>query len=123
MNNFLLVFIGGGIGSVTRYLSGIYIAKLIKSNFPWWTLFSNVAASFILGLLAGFLLLRQGQYETQRLLIGVGFCGGFSTFSTFSLEAVDLIRNGNIAIATGYILVSVLATLIAFWAAHSLIHN
>ena len=121
MNNFILIFIGGGLGSVTRYGLGAYIAKQVNSIFPWGTLTINIAASFILGLLAGFIFQRSGNYETQRLLIGIGFCGGFSTFSTFSLELFEMIRNGNAMMAILYIVASVFATLIAFWAAHLLL--
>lgn len=123
MNNFLLIFIGGGLGSVTRYSLGAYFAKQIESIFPWGTLTINIAASFILGLLMGFIFQRSGNYETQRLLIGIGFCGGFSTFSTFSLELFEMLRNGNSSIAILYVVASVFATLIAFWAAHLLLRG
>ena len=123
MNNFLLIFIGGGLGSVTRYSLGAYFAKQIESIFPWGTLTINIAASFILGLLMGFIFQRSGNYETQRLLIGIGFCGGFSTFSTFSLELFEMLRNGNASIAILYVVASVFATLIAFWAAHLLLRG
>ena len=123
MNNFLLIFIGGGLGSVTRYSLGAYFAKQIESIFPWGTLTINITASFILGLLMGFIFQRSGNYETQRLLVGIGFCGGFSTFSTFSLELFEMLRNGNSSIAILYVVASVFATLIAFWAAHLLLRG
>ena len=123
MNNLFLIFIGGGLGSITRYGLGTYIGKQVNSIFPWGTLTVNVIASFILGLLAGFIFQRSGEFETQRMIIGIGFCGGFSTFSTFSLEIFEMIRNGNAMMAILYVVGSVVASLFAFWAAHLLLRG
>lgn len=121
MNNLILVFLGGGLGSVIRYGIGSTFANRMHGIFPFGTLTINILASFILGLLAGFILLRPGQFETQRLLIGVGFCGGFSTFSTFTLETFELIKDGNMGTAFIYIIASVAACLVAFWMANLLL--
>jgi CrcB protein len=69
------------------------------------------------------MLLRPGNFETQRLLLGVGFCGGFSTFSTFTLETFELIKDGNMGIAFLYILASVAACLFAFWVANLMLKS
>jgi fluoride exporter len=121
MNKIILVFIGGGIGSVARYGIGSFFSRLMNGVFPWGTFAINIAASFVLGLLAGFFILRQGEYETQRLLIGVGFCGGFSTFSTFTLELFQMIKDGNTAMAFIYVIASVIAALLAFWSAQMIL--
>ena len=117
MNKILLVFLGGGLGSVARYLLGLLLQKNYSSAIPWHTLAANVVAAAVLGFITGLLLLRPGQYEQQRLLLGVGFCGGLSTFSTFTLESFELMRAGNMMMALFYILISVIVCLLAFWAA------
>jgi len=117
MNNIFLVFIGGGLGSVIRYLIGVYLQKNMSSSIPWHTLVSNILAATIVGFISALILLKPGSFEQQRLLIGVGFCGGLSTFSTFTLENFEMIRSGNWTLAIGYILLSVVACLFAFWAA------
>ncbi len=107
--NLLAIFIGGGVGSLLRYaISKLSISAFGAQLFPIGTFISNVLAS---GLLAFLIVYSSNKVETQPVLRGlllIGFCGGFSTFSTFSIETVQLIKTGNVAIAIANILVNVL---------------
>ena len=91
--NFFWVFIGGGLGSLVRYGISLLFAGSV-SSYPWATFWANLAASFILGLLLG-LNAQQFLSGPTRLLLMTGFCGGFSTFSTFSGENLQLLTEGN----------------------------
>ncbi len=115
----LYVAIGGGIGSWLRFLIGLlYVQALdpIKAGaFPWGTLTVNVAGSFAMGVLGGWLV-RHGAgsglaSEGTRLFLAVGVLGGFTTFSTFSLEIVTIFERGQPALAFAYIALSLLAGL------------
>ena len=97
--NWIAVFLGGGLGSMTRYGIGLWALSFSSGHFPWGTFISNLASSFILGLISGFFANRPDSMMTFKLLAAAGFCGGFSTFSTFSAETFELIRNGYTAMA------------------------
>lgn len=91
---YALVFLGGGAGSVLRFLVGRLMPATVAGNpFPLAILLVNVVASAVLGLVAGWTAARLTGEET-RLLIGVGFCGGLSTFSSFSYDTVVLLQHG-----------------------------
>lgn len=99
MNPNVLVFFGGGLGSALRYALGRLIpATLTNSPFPTAILLVNVVASFILGTVVSWVIGRSAG-EEARLLIGVGFCGGLSTFSSFSNDTVTLLQNGRFGAA------------------------
>lgn len=106
-----LVAAGGAFGAVLRHQLGLWLGRVLSpamlSIFPWATLAANLLGSFAMGLLAGWLIKQPSGNETIRLLLGVGLLGGFTTFSSFSLELVMLIERGQALNALLYALVSV----------------
>ncbi|MDR2680074.1 MAG: fluoride efflux transporter CrcB, partial [Tannerella sp.] len=91
----LLVGLGGGAGSILRYLSSVCSGKIFHVNFPAGTFFVNILGCFIIGLLIGLIEHRQMLNVNYRLLFMTGFCGGFTTFSAFSAESLKLFESGN----------------------------
>lgn len=112
MVNTLLVMAGGAIGAAMRYQLGRFAGRLWGSGWPWGTLVANVSGGLLMGLLAGWLALRaQGSGEQARLFLAVGVLGGFTTFSSFSLETMLMIERGEWTSASLYVLVSVIAAI------------
>ena len=119
MKNLLFVFFGGGLGSLGRYCLGKYFQHIFGNNFPINTLIVNILASLILGIVMGGIL-SKSLPESYRLILVVGFCGGFSTFSTFGYETLQLLQQGRLWEAFSYVMLSVsvcvLATFVGIWA-------
>ena len=111
--NFVLVFVGGGIGSMARYAMMKAIGHVMGGNFPWPTLGVNLLGALIIGALTEFLALRVSGVEPARLLLVTGFLGGFTTFSTFSLESALMWEKGDMMALAAYVTASVVGTLIA----------
>jgi len=115
---FLLIALGGAAGSVLRYLIGGRVQHLAPHGFPLGTLFVNVVGCFLVGMLVRqFMNIQTHNY--LRALLVVGFCGGFTTFSTFSMETVGLIEGGEYSRAMGYIALSVVLCLTGTFAGMS----
>lgn len=91
MREFLFVFIGGGLGSICRYIITI-ILKETNSLYPWPTLLANAIGSLVIGILADQLIRNTSIYSSNSLFWIIGFCGGLTTFSTFALENLTLFR-------------------------------
>ncbi len=113
----LYVALGGALGAVARYQLGRAMTWVAGPNalLPWGTLIANVAGSLAMGLLMGWLA-RNGGGEMPRLLLGVGLLGGFTTFSAFSFETIQLLGRGQVGTAALYVGASVLAGLAALYA-------
>lgn len=116
MKSLLLVFLGGGLGSVIRFSLSKWISSLHNHHFPWGTLVVNVVACLVLGWIIGLADHKHIVSPSARLFWTVGFCGGFSTFSTFSSETLELIQSGLTASLVLYIAGSVLLCVAATYA-------
>lgn len=115
MINVLAIFLGGGLGAVTRYYASILL-RAYSISFPFATLGVNLVGSLILGFAAAWFWDKANvsqMHDTMRLAITVGFCGGLTTFSTFSWETFDLIKQGDYLLAMLYTVVSVLVCVLA----------
>ena len=112
---YLIVFLGAGIGGALRHGVNVGAARLFGLGFPYGTLIVNVAGSFMMGLLAGFFAYRAGIPQHLRLFLTTGILGGFTTFSTFSLDAALLIERHSLGMAAGYMIGSVAAGLSALF--------
>jgi len=112
MNSLFPVMIGGAIGAGARHLVGQAMLARLGPGFPWWTLSINIVGSFLMGLLVGALARGDGG-DMTRLFVGVGILGGFTTFSSFSMEFWMLFERGQNAQAAAYILASVIGAIAA----------
>jgi fluoride exporter len=113
----LSVAAGGAIGSVARYLVGIWSGKMFGINFPWGTLIINVTGSFLIGLFVGLFATKWDLPQAARIFLIVGICGGYTTFSTFSLDSFYLMERGEAVAAGAYMIGSVVLSLGALMAA------
>ena len=113
MQSLLLVMTGGALGAGARHLTGRALLAWLGSGFPYGTLTVNLLGGLLMGLLAGLLVRGGPSGEAWRLFLGVGILGGFTTFSSFSLDTVLLWERGAGALALGYVLASVAGSIAA----------
>ncbi|WP_127844384.1 fluoride efflux transporter CrcB [Psychroflexus aestuariivivens] len=114
MKSLLLVFLGGGLGSICRYLVTLAFKGMKIQHFPYYqTLTVNILGSFCIGLALGWLLKNNPQNSDLQLLLITGFCGGFTTFSAFSSENLNLLKSGQFMEFALYISVSIVLGLLA----------
>ena len=118
MKSFLLVFLGGGLGSGLRYLVSIAMNQYSKV-LPYGTFIVNILGCLLIGLILGYAQKENTLTSNQTLLLATGFCGGFTTFSAFANENLELIKNGelfNFSVYTiGSVLIGILAVFIGFY--------
>ena len=112
----LFVGLGGGIGSIMRFLTSRFTARLVAAQWLFLgTLAANLIGCFLIGILSGWMLSHMPDNQSFRLLFIVGFCGGYTTFSTFAFENYRLIEMNQWGILLLYLLASVVLGIIAVW--------
>jgi CrcB protein len=121
--NYLLVFIGGGLGSSLRHTISVASARALGTAFPYHTFIINITGSIIMGLVAGYLAFKGGPSQHWRLFLMTGVLGGYTSFSAFSLDAALLYERGQIALALLYVLGSVVLSIAGLFAGLALVRH
>jgi CrcB protein len=125
MKLYAAVLIGGALGSAARFAMATWIDEKVLSAFPWGTFAVNIVGSFVIGLMFG-LSGPNGVVpvpETLRVFVMIGLCGGFTTFSSFSLQTLHLLETGQWPLASAYVVGSVLLCLLATAGGMALVHT
>ncbi len=115
MKTLLFIAFGGAFGAVLRYGASLGVYTVLGRGFPWGTLFVNVVGSLLMGLLSILLLERYNIGPEWRAAALVGMLGSFTTFSTFSIETLNLLEQGDLLRAAGNIVFSIAVCLVAVW--------
>lgn len=116
MNPYLLVAAGGALGSVARYGAGVLVGKAWGATFPLATLMINIAGSLAMGLFIGYLARTTPNWQADaRLFVAVGILGGFTTFSSFSLDTIAMLERGEVVQAGLYVVASVAVGIAALY--------
>ncbi|UCB54064.1 MAG: fluoride efflux transporter CrcB [Thiotrichales bacterium] len=115
MKALIFIAVGGAVGAVLRYLTSVTVYAFMGRGFPYGTLFVNVSGSMLMGLLSVMMLERLDLGPEWRAAVLVGVLGSFTTFSTFSIETLNLLEQGEVVRATANIVLSVLLCLVAVW--------
>jgi CrcB protein len=105
--NYLIVFLGGGLGAALRHGVNVTMARLAGASFPFATLFENVTGSLVMGALAAYFAFKGDTTQHWRFFLTTGILGGYTTFSAFSLDAVLLYERGELGLAALYVAASV----------------
>lgn len=117
----LPVAIGGAIGATARYLTGVVAVRVMGPGFPWGTMTVNIVGSFLMGVIVIYMAERSGHRLSPFLMTGI--LGSYTTFSTFSLDALEIYERGQIGIAAVYVTASVLLSLAAIFAGLAVARN
>ena len=121
--NYLLVFVGGGLGSTLRHIVNVVTPRYLGSAFPYHTFIINITGSTVMGIIAGYLAFKGEASQPWRLFLMTGILGGYTTFSAFSLDAVLLYERGQIGLALFYLLGSVAFSLAGLFAGLALVRH
>ena len=121
--NYVLVFVGGGLGSVLRHIVNVLCARGIGIGFPYGTFVVNITGSLVMGLIAGYLAFKGEASQPWRLFLMTGILGGYTTFSAFSLDAALLYERGELGLAAFYVLGSVLFSILGLFAGLALVRH
>ena len=121
--NYVLVFIGGGLGSALRHTVNVVCPRFLGTAFPYHTFIINVTGSTIMGLIAGYLAFKGDASQPWRLFLMTGILGGYTTFSAFSLDAALLYERGEIGPALFYVLGSVVLSIAGLFAGLALVRH
>jgi CrcB protein len=114
--SYLIVFLGGGLGSAARHGMNLFAARLVGTGYPFGTFGINVLGSFLMGVIAEYFALKSGLSQPLRLLLTTGIMGGFTTFSTFSLETALLVERDQFVVAGIYVAASIMVGIGALFA-------
>jgi fluoride exporter len=123
MKNYLLVFLGGGLGSSLRHTINVVCARYLGTAFPYHTFIINITGSTVMGLIAGYLAFKGDAAQSCRLFLMTGILGGYTTFSAFSLDAGLLYERGEIGLALLYVLGSVVLSIAGLFAGLALVRQ
>ena len=123
VKSYLLVFIGGGLGSTLRHVVNIVCPRLCGTNFPYHTFIINITGSTIMGLIAGYLAFKGDAAQSWRLFLMTGILGGYTTFSAFSLDAAVLYERGEVGLTLLYVLGSVVLSILGLFAGLALVRH
>ena len=121
--NYLLVFVGGGLGASLRHLINVACMRCMGLAFPYGTFLINISGSTVMGLIAGYLAFKGEASQPLRLFLMTGILGGYTTFSAFSLDAVTLYQRGEMGLALFYVLGSVVLSIAGLFAGLALVRH
>jgi CrcB protein len=120
---YIVVFLGGGLGAALRHGLNIAIGRALGGGFPYATFFINVTGSFVMGLIAAWFAFKGDASQHWRLFLTTGILGGYTTFSTFSLDAALLYERGQLALAAAYVTGSVVLGLVGLFAGLAIVRG
>ncbi len=121
--NYVLVFIGGGLGSTLRHAINVLSTRFLGTAFPYHTFIINITGSFVMGLIAGYLAFKGEAAQPWRLFLMTGILGGYTTFSAFSLDTALLYERGEIGLAALYVVGSVVLSIAGLFAGLALVRH